>query len=71
MTAEERLEICKKCPIVKEDPTYGPICDSTKWLNKNTGDWSRSPHIGWVRGCGCKLRWKTKNLISHCVAGKW
>ena len=30
MTTEERLKICQACPIVKMDPTYGPVCDNTK-----------------------------------------
>lgn len=71
MSAEERLEICKKCPIMKDDPTYGPTCDNSKWINPATDEWSRYPKFGWKRGCGCKLRWKTKNLTAHCIAGKW
>ena len=71
MTAEERLKICESCPIVKIDPTYGPICDNTKWIDPKTNEVSRFPRVGWIKGCNCKLRWKTKNPTSHCVAGKW
>lgn len=71
MTAEERLEICKNCPIVKVDPVYGLICDSKKWLDPATGESSRIPHVGWKKGCGCKLRYKSKSPSSHCIAGKW
>ena len=71
MNIEERLKICEKCPIVKMDPTYGPICDNSKWMNKETGEMSRIPRSGWVRGCACKLKWKAANPSSHCVAGKW
>lgn len=46
MTSEERMAICKTCPIRKEDPTYGIICDSSKYMNKDTGEVSRLPHAG-------------------------
>ncbi len=71
MDKEERLKICKTCPLVKMDSIYGPVCDSSKYMNKATGETSRLPHTGWVRGCACKLRWKAANPTAHCVAGKW
>lgn len=71
MTAEERLKICEKCKLVKFDPIYGPVCDSSKYMNKQTGEVSRLPHAGWTRGCNCKLKWKTKNPSAVCIAGKW
>lgn len=33
MTAEERMEICKACPLYKEDKFYGPICDNSKYIS--------------------------------------
>ena len=71
MTAEERLAICKKCKLVKLDTEYGPVCDSSKYMNPETGEVSRLPHTGWIRGCSCRLAWKTKNPSARCVAGKW
>lgn len=71
MTYEERLKICEKCKLVKIDPTYGPVCDSSKYMNLQTGEISRIPKSGWVRGCGCKLKWKTRDPGSRCVAKKW
>lgn len=71
MTYEERLKICEKCKLVKIDPTYGPVCDSSKYMNLQTGEISRMPKSGWVRGCGCKLKWKTRDPGSRCVAKKW
>jgi hypothetical protein len=56
MTAEERLKICEKCPLVKMDPIYGPICDNSKYMNPKTGEVSRLPRSGWVRGCSCRLK---------------
>ena len=40
-------------------------------MNKITGEVSRLPHLGWIRGCNCKLVWKVKNPSARCVAGKW
>lgn len=71
MTAEERLKICDKCPLCRKDPTWGPTCDSSKYMNKDTGEVSRIPRAGWVRGCGCKLNWRTKSPTARCIAGKW
>lgn len=71
MTAEERLEICRNCNLVKIDSLYGPICDSSKYMNPETGETSKTYHSGWIRGCSCKLKWKVKNPSSHCVAKKW
>ena len=71
MTSEERLKICEKCKLVYMDPTYGPTCDSSKYINKITGEISRIPKSGWIRGCGCKLKWKSKDPTAKCVLGKW
>jgi len=46
MTSEERLKICATCPLVKNDPVYGPVCDSSKWMNPQTGEISRLPKSG-------------------------
>ena len=71
MTAEERLAICEVCKLVRIDPVYGPICDNTKYMNPQTGEVSRLPHAGWIRGCACRLKWKAKSPTAHCVAKKW
>lgn len=70
MTAEERMAICKKCAMMTNDPTWGPTCDSTKFLNPETNESSKFPHVGWVRGCGCRMKWKVKSPSAHCVAKK-
>ncbi len=70
MTGEERLKICEKCNLVKIDPTYGPVCDSSKFMNPETGEVSRIPHSGWIRGCACRLRWKVNSPTARCVARK-
>ena len=31
--SEERLAICKQCPLYKLDKLHGPICDSNKFIS--------------------------------------
>lgn len=71
MTSEERLKICSQCKLMTMYPEYGPRCDSSKYMNKITGEISRVPKQGWIRGCNCWLKIKTKNPSAKCVAGKW
>lgn len=54
-----------------EDPIYGPRCDASKWINLKTGELSRIPKVGWVNGCNCRLRWKTKDPRARCKLKKW
>ena len=65
---EEREKICSKCPI------YNPIksvCNPKLWINPDTNDVSTYAKIGYIRGCGCAVKYKMRNLNNHCVAGKW
>ena len=71
MTAEQRLKICEKCPLVRIDKDYGPICDGSKFMNPITEEISRLPKAGWIKGCNCRLRWKTQSPTARCVAKKW
>lgn len=65
---EKRKEICDSCPIY--NPSKG-ICNPKLWLNPDTNEVSLSQRAGFIRGCGCYIPTKMKNLNSHCVAGKW
>ena len=67
---EERLAICKKCPIIRmtED---GMKCDDRKWISEDGTKGSFFQHPGWKKGCGCILIHKTRNPKNHCVCGKW
>lgn len=67
----DRMEICKKCPLYKVDQFYGPICDSGKYIKEDGSEWSYSKKPGFVKGCGCHLKQKAKNKIAHCIIGKW
>ena len=64
----ERREICKKCPIYS--PVLG-LCNPKLWLNPETNEVSTSAKAGYIRGCGCHILIKMRNLNNHCVAGKW
>ena len=67
--AESRLEICQECPIYKEHSTLGPICDNKKYIN-NKDEVSNVMKPGFVRGCSCRLKAKTRLPKAHCIIGK-
>ncbi len=67
--AESRMEICEKCPLFKKT-SYGPICDSSKWINED-GDVSKTFKKGYTKGCGCRLEFRVRNIKNSCVAKKW
>ena len=69
--AEKRLEICKNCPIIKYDSTFGWKCDSRKWLSPDGKEGSYFFKEGWTKGCGCLLQHKVTVLSNRCPAGKW
>ena len=65
---EKRKRICQECPI------YSParaICNPKLWLNPDTNDVTTGPKAGYIRGCGCHVLIKMRNLSNHCIAGKW
>ena len=65
---EERLEICLHCPICDIDNL---VCQAGLYLNPITNDISTGPKEGYIKGCGCLLKNKTKNPNKHCPAKKW
>lgn len=67
--SKNRLKICYSCPIYS--PKLGGVCSSKLYLNPNTGDVSEEPKDGYVRGCSCRLRSKTRIPEARCIAGKW
>lgn len=69
---ESRMAICKKCPLYKIDQKYGPICNNAMYIDKEDKTTvSYTPKLGFIKGCGCKLNWKAKNIASHCIVNKW
>lgn len=67
---EERLNICKQCPLWKET-INGPICNPNKWINPQNGKFSYFPKDGYIKGCGCLLERRVLNSDAKCVANKW
>lgn len=67
----ERMEICKKCPLYKEDKIRGPICDSNKFISSDGTKWSWFRKEGYIRGCGCHLTSKIRSQNNSCIVGKW
>lgn len=73
MTIEElttkRLNICYECPLYKKD-LLGERCNSQKYINPKTNEWSFFPKEGYIKGCGCIVTLKAKNPKGHCIAEK-
>ena len=67
--SKNRLKICYRCPLYSNK--LGGICNSRLWLNRNTGDVSVIMKPGYIKGCGCRLRSKTRLPNAKCPAGKW
>ena len=64
----ERTIICRKCPICDN---ITEMCNAGLYLNPETNDVSVYPKEGYIKGCGCHLKWKIANKKSKCSAGKW
>ena len=47
------------------------MCNAGLYLNPKTNDVSVYPKEGYIKGCGCHLKWKIANKKSKCPAGKW
>lgn len=67
LSTDQRLAICKKCPIFTTDGR----CNSRLWLNPDTNEVSTYAKVGYIRGCNCIISYKAKNPNNHCIAGKW
>lgn len=65
---EERMKICKECPLYKETPV-GPICNPKLYINKE-GKTSAYKKDGYVRGCSCRLSAKTRLIHGKCINRK-
>ena len=64
----ERTIICRKCPICDNERE---ICNAHLYLNPDINDVSTEFKEGYIKGCGCHLKWKIANKKSKCPAGKW
>ena len=67
----KRQKICESCPLYKIDNRYGPVCDSSRYINPEGTEASYIKKDGWMRGCGCHMKFKWGNIKSKCTIGKW
>lgn len=67
--SEERLKICKKCPIYSNK--FGGLCNNKLYIDPKTNKISIYKKDGYVKGCGCRLQAKTTILNEKCIIGKW
>lgn len=70
MTAEERVTICKNCPLGRSTE-FGLKCDDRKYISPDGTQASFFKKEGWIRGCGCMCVVKARNPNNHCIAKKW
>lgn len=68
--SEERVKICKKCPLyaIKMGTS---VCNSSLWVNPKTGEISKEAKEGFKNGCGCRIYAKTTLLNASCPLNKW
>jgi hypothetical protein len=65
---QKRTQICKTCPICDLDRW---VCNAKLYLNPQNNDVSVVPKKGYIKGCGCVLKFKIPNPNKHCPAKKW
>ena len=67
--SEVRMEICRKCPLYRD--ILGGQCNPNLWLNPETNEISNRRTVNYIKGCGCRLRAKTRLENESCPAKKW
>lgn len=67
----DRIIICKTCPLYKIDSKLGEICNSKLYLNPVENKISTYPKHGYYNGCGCRLSAKSRLKNSKCPLEKW
>lgn len=68
---QKRISICEQCVLYSRGGAFGPICDSKKCVNPDTGDLVHVPSSTDICGCSCFLNKKTRVKEAKCVLGKW
>tara|TARA_R110001599_G_scaffold305496_2_gene511809 strand:- start:4134 stop:4355 length:222 start_codon:yes stop_codon:yes gene_type:complete len=63
MTAQDKLEVCRRCPFVKHTAAVGLTCGTL--LNPEYD------HRGQQLTCGCILQAKVRVPGQHCPQNKW
>ena len=68
---KQRISVCRECPLLKKDAVFGEICNEKLYINPKTEETSKTKKIGYINGCGCILRSKTRVPEASCPLGKW
>lgn len=63
---QERISICRKCKLIKQDKLFGEICNPSLYMNPITLEISDVPKPGFQHGCGCVLRSKCRVRETNC-----
>ena len=66
-----RIAVCRKCKLLKIDPIFKEMCNSTLYLNPSIDEISPLPKPGYLHGCGCVLGSKCRVIDEKCPLGKW
>jgi len=64
---QDRILICRTCPLIKNDLIFGEICNPSLYVNPSTLETSNRPKKNFVSGCGCILRSKLRVKDETCV----
>ena len=67
----QRIVICKQCPLFTDKKIMGYVCDSSKYYNPVTKELSDLPQSGFISGCGCRLDAALRVKNKKCVLNKW
>lgn len=70
MSTQERINICRNCPIIRQTE-FGLKCDDRKWISPDGKQGSFFKKDGWKRGCGCLIAQKSRNSNNHCIINLW
>lgn len=68
---DQRISICKSCPLYTNDSIFHGKCDGSKCLDLKTNQVTHIPGKGRVCGCGCNLNAKLRLENVKCVLNKW
>lgn len=64
----KRLEICKHCAIYQEATSQ---CSAQLYIDPKTNTAYTEAQENTIKGCGCYIPTKVKNIYNHCPAHKW
>ena len=68
---DERMAVCKECPLFTASSLIGPKCDSKKCWDTENNYYVSGPGKHFICGCGCALDKKTRVKSAKCVLDKW